>query len=312
MSSEDSYIEEFIRSDFYSQQKYGRNSSCTDCFKSYEEDRKLARDLLDHEKKNQELIELEKQKIREKCQDDEKYETTNILVLCQREKGDILYTGFSYKNINDIVYKPINMFLNPEEKCNLNIEYMTTGVDHKDDKMTHNLFFGFHPRNEEFIEFVKNHIKYYSYIIFGACPPVDFCRKNALANIKTLNNLLKNNGKILFPWLRKNTDYKNWDPCFAYKNLFFETITDDPFLILKKKYNFLYNITDIDIGEEFSIYKPVNVLYSYNMKTCKNTTSKTRKARKSKTRKARKSKTRKNTTSKSKTRKNTTSKRNTV
>jgi len=303
--SEYSDIEEFIRSDYYSRQKHGRNGSCLDCFTSYEEDKKLARDLLDHEKKNQELIELEKQKIRENCSDDEKYETTNVLVLCQREKGNILYTGFSYENIYNIVYKPINMFLHPEEKCNLNIEYMTTGVDHKDDKMTHHLFFGFHPNNKEFVEFVKNHIKYYSYIIFGACPPVDFCRKNALANIKTLNNLLKNNGKILFPWLRKNTDYKNWDPCFAYKNLFFETITDDPFLILKKKYN-LYNITERDInGEDSSPY--TNVLYSYNMKAHN-------KKRKSKTRKSktRKSKTRKSKTRKSKTRKSKTRNRRVI
>ena len=230
--SDDSYIEEFIRSDYYNKMIYGKENKPSS--ESYEKDRKIAREILDYNKKNQELIELEKQKFRENCNDDEKYPvTTNILVLCQREKGNIFYTEFTYGHIYDIVYRPISMFLKSEEKCNLNIEYMTSINDvHKDDKMTYNLFFNYNEYNEPFIEFLKDHIGYYSYIIFGACP-LDIFETN-IQNIIALSKLLRDDGKIFFPLL--DDKFYNSHAKFFYN--FYQTdfkyITNDPFIIIQK------------------------------------------------------------------------------
>ena len=156
--------------------------------------------------------------------------TINVLILCQRQYGT---QSFSQERIIDIkkdVDYLVSTFLK-DDNVNINLEYLTEGMDHEDDIMTYKMTFD--SENEETNEFVKNHTNHYSFILIGGCPHTLFNEFNE-QNVHLLSKMLKEGGKMLLT-LSKLKNFGQWYG--NTKNSFlkyFTLIQDDPKMIFEK------------------------------------------------------------------------------
>jgi len=112
-----------------------------------------------------------------------------ILILCQREYGTYAFDSTRYlKMKDDINY--VKKILN--QQIYKNIEYMTRGLNHKDDKMTYNM--DFNSDTIEFTDFLKKNRNSYDIIIIAFCPHPIFTP----SFFKTTSQLLVKNGILIY------------------------------------------------------------------------------------------------------------------
>ena len=154
--------------------------------------------------------------------------TINVLVLCQRSYG----TQAFKKEYITTIEKDINylIHLNSDDDDDIIVtDFLTTGLNHPDDKMTFKINFDY--KNRETLEFVRDHQNYYSYIVIGGCPFYIFNKQN----VYLLSNILKENGNIIIS-PSNNPKFKQWfEQNETIFQSFFNIIEDKPKIIMKKK-----------------------------------------------------------------------------
>ena len=148
------------------------------------------------------------------------------LVLCERKFGT---HSFNQKNV-DRIYSDIEFLKrisgdDPDEI--VIIDYLTTGFNQPDDVMTFNFQFDY--RNRQTQEFVRDHIKHYSYIVIGECPFYIFNDNN----VELLSQILKDNGKIIIS-PSDNKAFKSWIDQTKFLSKFTK-IMDEPKIVLEKQ-----------------------------------------------------------------------------
>lgn len=218
--------------------------------------------------------------------------TINVLVLCQRSYG----TQAFKKEYITTIEKDINYLIHLNSDYDDDIivtDFLTTGLNHPDDKMTFKINFDY--KNRETLEFVRDHQNYYSYIVIGGCPFYIFNKQN----VYLLSNILKENGNIIIS-PSDNPKFKQWfEQNETIFQSFFNIVEDKPKIIMKKKRTKRKADTIIiDDDEEKTLYNFKSPKYSIKTKTRKSRKSMTPK-RKSRKRKSN----RKSMTNKRKSRK---------